>query len=165
VSVDTETGAELTTENQDRWMATLYGNALLAGNMLAGLSVGYARKNNYSHLAWVDIVETRVVSTSESTTQTTERTITGRMGQYLEFDELTVNADLMWVPGIFDNRVGVDLFFRYTSPEGAESTSEPGLGIFVLKDGAPSHIVGGITVKRDDTEDRMKLGLTAGYNF
>ena len=158
-------GAQLTTKTQDRGMVTLYGNALLAGNFLAGASLGYSQTNNYSRLRKVDLIETKIVNQSDTMTQVTQRTITGREGEYREFGEFTVNADIMWVAGIFNNRVGVDVFARYTSPEGEENTFEPGIGFFVLKAGAPSRIVAGITAKHDDAEDRIKLGLAAGYNF
>lgn len=165
INEEAKFGSETSQEEQDSPSVTFYANALVAGNILGGLSVGYARENNYEDLSKVEAIDTTIVATSGSTTRTTAHKVTGRSGDYQEFDEFTVNADFMWIPPIFAKRLGIDLFVRYSSPQGEKDTFEPGVGFFIVEKDSPSRIVAGITVKRDDINDAVKLGFVAGYSF
>lgn len=143
----------------------LFINALTRGNILAGVQGGIRRTSNYGDLDEVDVIDRTAIGSAGTTERILEKKTSGRSGDYRELMERFVNADLFWVPGCFNNRVGVDGFIRYTYPDQGTSSFEPGVGFFILEKGAPTKIIAGITVQRDATEEKMKLGLSLGYNF
>ncbi len=165
IDQDAPLSDQISYEKHDRPSVSLYYNALLGNNILAGISLGYARENNYTDLPKVDAIDVTTPAVYDSTTRTTESKVSGRAGDYKEFDVFQANADFLWVPPFFARRLGLDLFIRYTNPGEGDDAFEPGIGFFVLQGGAPSRIIGGITAQRDAEDDDVKLGFVAGYNF
>ena len=121
----------------------LYYNRTFMNNVLAGVSVGYARQNNYASLETRQLVDTRPVAPAQPKTSTGKETsiilsqLIAREGDYKEFNALKVNVDLLYAPGIEPHNVGLSLFFRYTYRHSEESLFEPGFGIFNLKESTP----------------------------
>ena len=154
-------------ESLDSPSVGVFFNALLRGNFLGGIGLEYGKANNYSRLKKVKAIEVRTIGTDASVTRTIEKEVQGREGTYEEFNKLSANLDLMWVPGsgLFDYQVGIDFFVRFSNGSERGSVFEPGIGLFVLKENAPSQIVAGITAQRDDANGGARLGLTAGLNF
>lgn len=141
-------------------------NAITSGNILFGASLEFGKANNYSDLTSKEVKTTTSVGDSASITRVTQTTISTKQGEYREFNQSKFNIDAMIIPGYFDNRVGLDLFARYRDASEHDSTYvNIGAGIFLLKDGAPTQIVGGLTFMRDDKKNENILGLVVGYNF
>lgn len=135
----------------------LYYNRCIRENLLAGVSVGYVRQNNYATLDTRQIVEsksaaqTKSENSSDTETNVILNQLTAREGNYEEFDALQVNADVLFTPNIKPHKVGLSLFFRYTYRHNVGSLFEPGFGIFNLKESAPA----------DKTEEAGESGKKA----
>lgn len=120
----------------------LYYNRSIRKNLLAGVSAGYVRQNNYASLDTRQIVESKSAAQTKSENSPNMETnvilnqLTAREGDYEEFDALQVNADVLFTPGIKPHKVGLSLFFRYTYRHNIGSLFEPGFGIFNLKESA-----------------------------
>lgn len=141
----------------------LYYNRSLRKNLLAGVSVGYVRQNNYAALDTRQIVESKSAAQPKSENSLDMETnvilnqFTAREGDYEEFDALQVNADVLFTPGIKPHKVGLNLFFRYTYRYNIGSLFEPGFGIFNLKESAPAEKKPvDETEKADETEKIAK---------
>jgi hypothetical protein len=143
----------------------IFYNALFRGNILAGISAGYIRQNNYQTLKKIDIIYRTTIKISDTTTQNSEQTISGRSGKYTEFDEYQSNVDILWVPGICANRLGVDLFLRYAYSDLNQNKFIPGIGLLVVKENEPSRIISGITAQWDNESHNAKFGFVTGFNF
>ena len=135
----------------------LYYNRCIRKNLLAGVSVGYVRQNNYAALDTRQIVESESAAQTESENSSDMETnvilnqFTAREGDYEEFDALQVNADVLFTPGIKPHKVGLSLFLRYTYRHNIGSLFEPGFGIFNLKESAPAE-----KKPADETEEVVK---------
>ena len=140
-------------------------NAILNGNFLFGASVEYGKANNYQGLKEKTVKTFKTVYDDETTSRITESSTTAREGIYEEFYQRKANIDLMYYPNYFAGRIGIDAFLRYSTDEQKDSSVDPGLGIFLLKEGAPTKISGGVTVVRDKKDDETLIGLVVGYVF
>lgn len=141
-------------------------NAITSYNVLFGTSLEYGKTNNYTDLKKKEVKTTTDVDTSGSSARVTESSVTAREGVYKEFNQTKFNIDAMIIPEYFESRIGLDLFARYTNSSEQESSYvNTGLGVFLLKDGAPTKIVGGITFMRDDKKNENVVGIVAGYNY
>lgn len=135
----------------------VYYNRGILENLLAGVSVGYVRQNNYASLDTRQIVEsksaaqTKSENSSDTETNVILNQLTAREGNYKEFDALQVNADVLFTPNIKPHKVGLSLFFRYTYRHDGGSLFEPGFGIFNLKESTPA----------DETEEAGKKANAA----
>lgn len=121
----------------------VYYNRGILENLLAGVSVGYVRQNNYASLDTRQIVESNSASQTKSENSSDTETnvilnqLTAREGDYEEFDALQVNADVLFTPNIKPHKIGLSLFLRYTYRHDVGSLFEPGFGIFNLKESTP----------------------------
>jgi len=150
--------------SKDLPATTLYYNALLRGNFLLGASAGWSRVTNYGDLTKVKVTETTVIDTNGSTTTTSAKTIEARSGALTVAGQWALNTDLLWVPDATKSRIGLDLLTR-TTVNGGDTRISPGIGVFVLKDGAPTKIIGGLTIQYDPDDHKTKVGLAVGYPF
>ncbi len=154
---------QLYTRNADLPSICLFYNVLL-GTPLLGISMHYERSNNYETLTRISSVEYTVTG-SDGSTRVLEEEISARSGDFEEFDLFAVNFDFMWVPDATRGRLGVDIFLRVKDGGDFDSVTEPGLGFFLLEEGKPNRIVAGLTGKLKDPDNKIVLGLVAGYNF
>ena len=121
----------------------VYYNRGILNNLLAGVSVGYLRQNNYASLDTRQIVESQPLAQTEDRNSSDMETnvilnqLTSREGNYEEFDALQVNADVLFTPDIKPHKIGLSLFLRYTYRHDIGSLFEPGFGIFNLKESIP----------------------------
>lgn len=121
----------------------VYYNRGILENLLAGVSVGYVRQNNYASLDTRQIVESQPLAQTEDQNSSDMETnvilnqLTSREGDYEEFDALQVNADMLFTSDIKRHKIGLSLFFRYTYRHNVGSLFEPGFGIFSLKESIP----------------------------
>lgn len=117
----------------------VYYNRNIQSNILAGISVGWLRMNNYASLESRQVVESEPAAPTESSPDTLTNIVhsrqTARTGDYEDFNALQVNTDVLFVPKIKLKPVAFNLFFRYTFREGRGDLFEPGFGIFKIKEG------------------------------
>jgi len=156
----------LTERRQDGLSADFFWNALTRLNAILGLSVGYTRTNNYDDLTKVSVVDVQTIASSGSTSRTIQKTVDAREGNFLEFNQLRSNIDLLYVPDsdLLDHRLGIDIFGRYSNHTGDESRVRPGLAFLLLQDpGAYKKIMAGIVLEKESGKTRF--GFVAGYTF
>jgi hypothetical protein len=156
---------QLFKESMSSTGAVVSYNAILNGNFLFGASVEYGKANNYGSLKEKTVKTFKTVYEDDATSRITESSTLARAGIYEEFYQRKANIDLMYYPSFFSGRIGIDAFLRYSTDEQKDSSVNPGLGIFLLKEGAPTKISGGVTVVRDKKEDETLVGLVVGYIF
>lgn len=141
-------------------------NAVLSGNVLIGASLEFGKTNNYTSLKSKNIKTLSNIEISNSITRSSESSVTAKEGEYNEYNQTKFNVDAMFIPGYFDNRVGFDIFARFIDSSSQDTSFlNPGIGVFLLKDGAPTKIIGGITFMRDDEENENIVGVVVGYNY
>lgn len=152
-------------KNFDGFSATLAYNALFRsqrGPVLWGISGGAERKNNIEDLDEVEVND-EVFSSSEGNTQ---RSVIFRRnafrGTYTEKIAVPIQSDLVWFPAKFQSRIGTNFFVRSNIGEGNKYI-EPGVGLFLSEDGAPTRVIAGISVSV--REGKGRVGLIAGFNF
>ncbi|PYS81512.1 MAG: hypothetical protein DMF67_16550 [Acidobacteria bacterium] len=71
-------------------------------------------------------------------------------------------SDFVWFPAQFKSQIGLNFFTRSNVGQG-DKNFEPGVGLFFSKEGAPTRVIGGISISLRD--GKARVGLVAGYNF
>lgn len=117
----------------------VYYNRNIRSNLLAGISVGWLRMNNYASLESLQVVKSEPAASADSSPATETNIVqsrqTARIGDYEDFNALQVSTDVLFVPNINLQPVAFNLFFRYTFRDGRKDLFEPGFGIFKMKEG------------------------------
>ncbi|HEV2800436.1 MAG TPA: hypothetical protein VGW12_08065 [Pyrinomonadaceae bacterium] len=131
-------------------------------SMIVGISLGVQRRNNADDLDTVDVEDQIFTSTSG----TTERRVLSKQqalrGEYKESTAVPLNADAVLYPGRFQGRIALDFFVRSNLGEGGRNFV-PGIGLFYTKKGAPTKVLGGISIAARD--GKAQVGLVAGFHF
>lgn len=132
------------TQTQTSPSMFLYYSRNLKDDLLAGVSIGYAKLNNYATLPTRQIVKNRANTSADSEDTTDEGimstvildelTLTAREGDYEEFNALQTSADLLFVPELSQYKIAFNLFFHYTFQHNNGHLFEPGFGIFSLRE-------------------------------
>ncbi|HET9183799.1 MAG TPA: hypothetical protein VFP59_16835 [Candidatus Angelobacter sp.] len=154
-----------TSHGFDGYQASLAYNALVKSahnDFLLGASVGVARTNNVDDLDSVQVTDSQVSVTNGIERRASEDSVAAFVGTYKKFIGVPVNADAIWYPGAFSGRIGIDGFVR-SQVAAVHRSAEPGLGVFVCKQGQPARPIGGATVSYKD--GKGKVALIAGWNF
>ena len=127
------------TQTQTSPSMFLYYSRNLRNDVLAGVSIGYRKLNNYATLPIREIVESRANAStdSESTPEgaissVILKELTAREGDYEEFDALQTSFDLLFIPELEQYKIAFNLFLHYTFPGNNDHLFEPGFGIFSL---------------------------------
>jgi len=149
-------------KNFDGYSIMVFHNILFQGNVLTGISLGYEQQNNYGSLKKIEVTDTKTIYEGEGQLRTTTQTQKLRQGDYIENNHLLANFDIIWVPDFLGEQVGIDFFGRYDGSKD-KKIFKPGLGFFILKKGAPTIVLGGITF--ESVEKKLRIGLIAGLKF
>ncbi|HEY0100019.1 MAG TPA: hypothetical protein VGB76_13805 [Pyrinomonadaceae bacterium] len=138
------------------------GDISTPSSMIVGVSLGVQRRNNADDLDTVD-VEDEVFS---ATSGTTERRVLSKQqalsGEYKVSTAVPLNADVVIFPGRFKGRIALDIFARSNLGEGGRNFV-PGVGLFFTKKGAPTKVLGGLSISARD--GKAQVGLVAGFHF
>jgi hypothetical protein len=148
--------------NFDGFNITGYYNILFKYNYFLGISIGFAKLNNYQSLKEVELIDKTIIIDELGFQRYINKTQKLRRGDFNTVNHILFNFDAVWIPKFFSNRIGIDVFGRYDKIEGTDSFT-PGLGIFITQDGAPTHVIGGISFSYKDKD--LKIGLISGFNF
>lgn len=147
----------------DGYSAGLFYNATMAGNFLVALAGGYERRNNVADLEVVEVTDETVVSAGPPV-RTTRKVTVAVEGAYAESDHIVANYDLAWFPDFLSNRIAIDLFGRFDRDVDARnSTFKPGLGVMVIEQGKPTHVVGGLSF--ESVSGKLRVGIMGGFHF
>lgn len=165
LSEDSNFANQIRTQNFDGYSMTVAYNALFKntrGPLLFGTSLGVERKSNIDDLDEVEVVD-EVFADSSGTTR---RSVVSRQqafrGTYKETTAIPVYTDLVWFPRQFESRIGINFFTRSNIGQ-VTKRFEPGVGLFFTLPGAPTRVIGGISVSVRD--GKAAVGLVAGFNF
>ena len=130
-----------------------YYNVLLENRLLAGLSVGYTRQNNYVGLSRRSVVTSKPLTEADSTasaveTQVIVHQLTAREGDYKEFEVFRAKAEVFHILRLSEDtsetaeqngyKFALNLFLNYTYRAGGDDLFEPGIGIFKLAERSPN---------------------------
>lgn len=137
-------------------------NGLFKGSRLLGISVGAERKNNLGKLKEVEVRDEVFTSSDGSTTRAVIRVQKARRGEYKESTGAFLYTDYVWFPATFRSRIGIDLFTR-SRFGGGDETFEPGIGLFLTEQDAPTRVIGGVSVSALDGD--LQVGVVVGFNF
>ncbi|HEY5536465.1 MAG TPA: hypothetical protein VIL99_16215 [Ignavibacteria bacterium] len=148
--------------NFDGFNVTGYYNILFKYNYFLGVSLGFAKLNNYQSLNEVELIDKTIVIDELGFQRYINKTQKLRRGDLNIVNHILLNFDAVWIPKFFSYRVGIDVFGRYDKFEETDSFT-PGLGIFITQEGAPTHVIGGISFSYKDKD--LKIGLISGFNF
>ncbi len=152
---------QLFKEEQGAGALAVSYNAIFSGKMLFGTSIEYGKTNNYASLDSITVNTITSTGASGSSSRTSNLSTAAREGDYKEFNQVKSNIDIMYYTG----RIGVNLFARYKNSSEQSSNTNMGIGVFLLKEGSPTRIVGGITFLKDNEKNENILGVVIGYNF
>lgn len=134
----------------------------LTGRKLLGASVGVQRSNNIGDFTEVEVRDF-TSAVSGSTTREVSRIRKALRGDYKESTKAFINTDFAWFPAALESRIGVNFFTR-SGLTGNEKGFRPGIGLFLSEKGAPTRVVGGVSVSLDNNR-KANVALTAGFNF
>lgn len=165
LSEDSAFANQVRKQNFDGFSAILAYNALFKssrGPILFGVSGGAERRNNADDLDEVEVNDQVFTSSSGTTQRTVVSKQTALTGTYKETVAVPIRTDFVWFPKQFQSRMGLNFFTRSNVGQG-DRTFEPGVGLFFSQDGAPTRVIGGISVSVRD--GKARVGLIAGYNF
>jgi hypothetical protein len=141
--------------------AALNYSMLLNGSNLVGASVGVGRTNNSNDLTAVDVRDINS-ATFSNTVREVVRTRQVLRGDFKQSTSVFLNTDYVVYPRSTFNRVGLDFYTRSVFT-GIDKGFHPGLGVFISEKGAPTRVVGGVTISYD--EGKATVALIAGFNF
>jgi hypothetical protein len=141
--------------------AALIYSAQLSGSKLLGISVGVGRSNNGSALTEVDVRDINS-ATSSDTIREVVRTRQVLWGDFKQSTSVFVNSDYVWYPRSTFSRVGIDFYSRSVLT-GIDKGFHPGIGLFLSEKGAPTRVLGGVTVSYD--QGKASVALVAGFSF
>jgi hypothetical protein len=134
---------------------------LLNGSNLFGISVGVNRSNNSNDLTQVDVRDINTF-TSSTTIREVVRTRQVLRGDFKQSTSALVNTDYVWFPRKTFSRVGIDFYSRSVL-NGEDKGFTPGMGFFLSEKGAPTRVIGGVTISYD--QGKASVALVAGFSF
>jgi len=147
-----------------------------------GVSTTLGQQNNSGSLSSIDFQNTTTLSTTGNQTLTRQNTISGiNKDQFLDNQSFfKLNADWGIYPRFLENLVLLAAHWRSKSILNSDNEQESklitnlGLGAYIVKDGAPSNIIGGVNLLVDDVftvanndsvNKRISINLVAGFKF
>jgi len=142
-------------------LAQLIYFRLIGGNKLLGTSVGVQRSNNSNDLTEVEVRDFNS-TINNGTTREVGRTRKALRGDFKESTRTFINTDFAWFPRSLNSRIGINFFTR-SGLTGFEKGFRPGVGLFFSEKGAPTRVVGGISVSLE--KEKPNVALIAGFNF
>lgn len=134
---------------------------LIGGNKLFGASAGVQRSNNSNDLTEVDVRDFTSTITN-GTTREVGRTRKALRGDFKQATRTFINTDFAWFPSALDSRIGINFFTR-SGLTGFEKGFRPGVGLFFSEKGAPTRVIGGVSVSLE--KQKPNVALIAGFNF
>lgn len=141
--------------------AALVYSVQLSGSSLFGAAVGVGRSNNSSALTEVDVRDINS-TTFSSTVREVVRTRQVLRGDFRQSTSVYLNSDYVWYPRTTFSRIGVDFYTRSVFT-GIDKGFNPGIGVFLSEKGAPTRVLGGVTVSYD--QGKASVALVAGFSF
>lgn len=141
--------------------AALTYSILLNGSNLFGASVGVGRSNNSNDLTEVDVRDINTTSFS-NTVREVVRSRQVLRGDFKQSTSVFLNTDYVWYPRKTFSRVGIDFYSRSVFT-GVDKGFHPGIGVFLSEKGAPTRVLGGVTVSYD--KGKASVALIAGFSF
>lgn len=141
--------------------AALNYSILLNGSNLLGASVGIGRTNNSNDLTGVDVRDINS-ATFSNTVREVVRTRQVLRGDFKQSTSVFLNTDYVIYPRSTFSRVGLDFYTRSVFT-GIDKGFHPGIGVFLSEKGAPTRVLGGVTISYD--EGKATVALIAGFNF
>jgi hypothetical protein len=151
--------------NFDGWASRVAYNQLrktAKNDFLLGVAAGVARANNTDDLDTVQVTDEIVSTTTGTQRLAASDAVTAYTGVYQQYIAVPVSADVIWLPGTFRGRVGIDGFVR-ANVGGANRYGSPGIGLFFSKAGQPTRPVGGLSVSYKD--GKAQAALVVGWSF
>lgn len=142
------------------WGVTLNYNLLIPSARF-GLAVGIERSNNIDDLDQKEFTDVTTV-TSGDVTRTTEKKTKAYVGDYRTLDRAPLRADAVWWPTQFKGQLALTTYIRGDLRR-LDDTFAPGLGLFLAKKGAPTSVIGGLTVLFP--KGKAEVAIVAGYSF
>jgi hypothetical protein len=133
----------------------------LNGSSLYGAALGIGRSNNSSDLTEVDVRDINS-TTFSSTVREVVRTRPVLRGDFKQSTSVYLNSDYVWYPRTTFSRIGVDFYTRSVFT-GIDKGFHPGIGVFLSEKGAPTRVLGGVTVSYD--QGKASVALVAGFSF
>jgi hypothetical protein len=149
----------------DRFRTMAVFNDQVSGSFLWGAAAGAERRNNLDDLKQVTF-ETTIVPAPANTATSFIKTQAGFLGDYREYIAAPLYTDLLFilsakVPGT-KSQIGIDAFTR-SDLAATHRSADGGFGIFALKPGAPTKVVGGVAASWNG--GKIRVALVASYNF
>lgn len=141
--------------------AALVYSIQLSGSQLLGASLGIGKSNNSGALTEVDVRDINS-ATFSSTVREVVRTRPVLRGDFQQSTSVFLNSDYVWYPRTTFSRVGVDFYTRSVFT-GIDKGFHPGIGFFLSEKGAPTRVLGGVTVSYD--QGKASVALIAGFSF
>jgi hypothetical protein len=151
--------------------SSLAFNLKVKGNVVAAVSLGYQKKNNYDKLDEVEVTDTKtVVDPVSGVSRTSKTTIKGRQGEYVESKVVPLNIDGFWFPKNTP-RIG---FYHFWHAEfnNKKTVSGLGSGIYLLKKKNPLAAIAGIVFEipdvsklNDGVGKSFSVNFVVGYSF
>ena len=141
--------------------AALVYSIQLNGSNLFGASVGVGRSNNSNDLTEVDVRDINT-TTFSNTVREVVRTRPVLQGDFKQSTSLFLNTDYVVYPRKTFSRVGIDFYTRSVFT-GVDQGFHPGIGVFLSEKGAPTRVLGGVTISYD--QGKASVALVAGFSF
>lgn len=129
--------------------------------VLFGASLGINRSNNSEDLTEVEVRDINPI-TNNGTTREVSRIRKALRGDFKQSTRIFTNQDLVWFPKSLGSRLAFDFFSRI-GITGNSRGVRPGIGLFYTKEGAPTHVIGGVNISY--FKGKANVGLVAGFNF
>jgi hypothetical protein len=150
-------------------------------NLLFGFSVSYTRKNNYTKLDQYEIKDyfVEVVDQSTGTTRLVQIADDDgygyRKAAYKTLNTLKIRPHVNYIPGLFNNRVGIIFYPSLDLIEKEKPSSNLGLGIHLLEEGVPAlsnaaisfelNDIGNTASVQDKSFIQRSFSVTIGASF
>lgn len=154
----------------DSFEGTIYLNRIvLDGDGVFGASIGIKRVNNLDALEKISLSTEIRTFHSGDTTQVIQTSSEGSIAEgYTTRAALIANFDIVWIPRFLSDRFAIDFLTRFDSQKSGLAVFKPGIGLYVLEDGAPTRVVAGVSVEVTDLNSviqGLRVGLVAGFQF
>lgn len=136
-------------------------SALLNGSTLLGASFGVGRSNNSSDLTEVDVRDINSATFNNTVREVVESDQVLR-GDFKQSTSAFLNTDYIIYPQKAFSRIGIDFYSRSVLT-GIDKGVSPGIGLFLSEKGAPTKVLGGVSVSYKD--GKASVALVAGFSF
>jgi hypothetical protein len=133
---------------------------ILLPNRLYGVSIGIERGNNVDDLDEISITD-RTTVVSGGVSRIIDQTVKAYDGTFKKVDRAPAGFDAVWWPD-GNSRVAFSVFARDDLRD-ASASFVPGLGAFLVQQGAPTNVIGGVTLSFK--KGKPTAQIVAGYSF